>query len=187
MGITVPSADDIQFKCLEAVTATKPVSLTITKGKVVHIEKFGQICSWFGPLRTNADNCAMLNRIQNILSEKWFHGDITQDSSEDRLRDQLKGTFLIRFSSAPGYFTLSHLNKKGQVNHQRITYSDGQYTFWEEKYPTLLALLKDQRKKQSLVQPCPGSSYRKLFPREKHGKPVPQQDAGAYIAIAPKK
>jgi hypothetical protein len=154
---------------------------------VVHIEKFGQICSWFGPMKTNSDNCAMLNRIHSILGEKWFHGDIPQDQAEDRLRDQLKGTFLIRFSSAPGYFTLSHLNKNKQVTHQRITYVDGQYIFWDEKYPTLLALLKDQRKKQNLVQPCPGSSYRKLFPSSKHGKSAPISDAGAYIANPPPK
>ena len=126
--------------------------------------------------------------ITNILKEKWFHGDLSQQEAEDRLADQTKGTFLIRFSSsAPGCFTISHINKNKQLCHQRVTHVPGKgFYFWEERYDTLRDLIKDQRKKQYFVTPCPGSSYQKLFPKKKPKKgaaPVP--DGGAYMVQKP--
>ena len=164
--------------------ASKPQTLKNSSiEKVVNIEKFGNTCQWFGPFKTAGDSSALLNKLSSILSEKWFHGEITQDQAEDRLRDQEKGTFLIRFSSAPGFFTLSLLTKK-KILHQRIEHTGDGYIFGEEKYSSMANLIKEQRKKLSLVQPCSGSPYRKLFPSSK-GKP--QVDIGAYVAPVGKK
>jgi len=181
------SFSDIQIKCLEAVLAESPTDLMV-KSKIVNITRFGQVCAWFGPLKSGADNMVLLINLTNILKEKWFHGDLTQVEAEDRLNSQSKGTFLIRFSSSsPGCFTISHINKSKNLCHQRVTYVPGKgFYFWEDRYDTLRDLIKDQRKKQYFVTPCPGSTYQKLFPKKsRRGQPAVQEQGGAYVVQKP--
>ena len=117
-----PSQYEIAFRCLEAVMAESPKDL-MCKDQVVNIEKWASVCSWFGPVSTPDDGCNLLNSLQKTLKQRWFHGDITQEEAEDRLLNQPKGTFLVRFSSSsPGCFTISHINKSKQLpEHRRQT------------------------------------------------------------------
>ena len=143
---------------------------------VVNIETFGNTCQWFGPLKTAGDSVYLLKQVHSILAEKWFHGNLSPQQSEDLLREEKGGSFLLRFSSLPGFFTLSVLGKKSLINHHRIENTKDGYLFAGEKYSSLTNLIKDQRKKLYLVQPCAGSPYRKLFPKK--GKP---EALGAYL------
>lgn len=143
------------------------------------------MCAWFGPLKYLSDGKALLTKMVTTLKERWFFGDLSQSQAEDRLNDQPKGTFLIRFSaSAPGCFTISHLNKKNQLTHQRVSHVPGQgFHFWESTFDSLRALIKDQRKKQFFVQPCPGSSFQKLFPKKKKSSKTPAQPPGGVYMV----
>eukprot|EP01095_Lingulamoeba_sp_RSL-Kostka_P012223 TRINITY_DN479_c0_g1_i2.p1 TRINITY_DN479_c0_g1~~TRINITY_DN479_c0_g1_i2.p1 ORF type:complete len:455 (-),score=155.91 TRINITY_DN479_c0_g1_i2:272-1636(-) len=189
LGIPTPSPSDIQFKCLESVLAEESKDV-MCNDMVVNIEKFGSVCAWFGPLSESNDPRSLLRRMENILKQKWFHGDITTVEAEDRLTSQNKGTFLIRFStSSPGCFTISHINKQKQLTHQRVTHvpSKGFY-FWDNCYPDLKTLIRDQRKKQYFVQPAGGSKYLKLFPtKKKSSKKNPQPGPGLYLQQEPVK
>eukprot|EP00339_Tiarina_fusa_P004751 CAMPEP_0117019868 /NCGR_PEP_ID=MMETSP0472-20121206/15180_1 /TAXON_ID=693140 ORGANISM="Tiarina fusus, Strain LIS" /NCGR_SAMPLE_ID=MMETSP0472 /ASSEMBLY_ACC=CAM_ASM_000603 /LENGTH=499 /DNA_ID=CAMNT_0004724931 /DNA_START=1 /DNA_END=1500 /DNA_ORIENTATION=- len=173
---------DIRWKCLQAVLAQSSSDL-LAKSKIVNITRFGQVCAWFGPLKQGGSLELFIN-LTNILKEKWFHGDLTQHEAEDRLSDQSKGTFLIRFSSsAPGCFTISHLNKSKALCHQRVTHVPGKgFFFWDDQYDTLRDLIKEQRKKHYFLAPCPGSSYQKLFPKKsRRGHNPPPEQGGAYM------
>jgi len=186
LGTSIPE-NDISYKCLETVLASSSGDI-LAKSKIVNITRFGQVCSWFGPLEQKGRTSILFDNLTSTLKEKWFHGDLTQQEAEDRLSDQTKGTFLIRFSaSAPGCFTISHINKSKQLCHQRVTHVPGKgFYFWEDRYDSLRDLIKDQRKKQYFVSPCPGSSYQKLFPKKKSlRKGAPPVDGGAYMVQKP--
>lgn len=181
LGINDPEPDNIQFKCLEAVLAEKPKDI-ISKDSVVNLELFGKVIAWFGPLST------LLYKVESVLSQRWFHGDLLTSEAEDRLNGQPKGTFLIRFStSSPGCFTISSINKNKKLTHQRVTHVPGRgFTFWDTHYEDLRALIKGERKKQFFVQPCPGSRYQKLFPKKPSKKEkAPEPEGGAYIVERP--
>lgn len=191
LQINDASAFDLNFKCLETILAEKSKDLTI-KQSVVNIERWGSVCAWFGPVSTFEDRRNILRLLEKVLKQKWFHGDITQEEAEDRLLNQPKGTFLVRFSSsAPGCFTISHINKSKQLTHQRVTHVPGEgFHFWDEVYPTLKQLIKEQRKKQFFVSACAGSRFSKFFPPKKKSSSktaVPPPTGGAYLMTAPKK
>ena len=162
--------------------AAESSSEVLAKSKVVHITRFGQVCAWFGPLQSGSDSTILLLNVVNLLKEKWFHGDLSQEESEDRLNDQPKGTYLIRFSSSsPGCFTISHMSKTKLVCHQRVTHTPGKGFFFREgQYDTLRDLIRDQRKKHYFITPCPGSVFQKLFPK-KDKKGAPEPAGGAYL------
>ena len=166
--------------------AAESSSDLLAKSKIVNITRFGQVCSWFGPLQQGG-TVTLFDNITNILKEKWFHGDLTQHEAEDRMNDQSKGTFLIRFSSsAPGCFTISHINKNKKMCHQRVTHVPGKgFTFWDDQYESLRDLIKDQRKKQYFVSPCAGSSYQKLFPKKARRGHVPAPEQGGHYLNGP--
>src|SRR3990167_1413706 len=181
------AADDIRYKCLEAVLAQSPNDL-LGKSKIVDITRFGQVCAWFGPLEASD----FLDKVVRTLKEKWFHGDVTQEQAEDRLTDQPKGSFLVRFSSsAPGCFTISHISKKQQLCHQRVTYIPSKgFEFWNVHYQSLRELIKEQRKKHYFVSPCGGSPYQKIFPKKKKSSKkgqAPQPEGGVYMVHKPAK
>jgi RhoGEF domain/WW domain/SH2 domain/CBL proto-oncogene N-terminus, EF hand-like domain len=47
--------------------------------------------------------------------ETWFHGDIDSTQADKYLQGKKVGTFLIRFSSQPGYFAGSYVDENHQV------------------------------------------------------------------------
>jgi serine/threonine protein kinase len=94
---------------------------------LVHIEDFGTLLKWFGPLEEQDKN--FLATMQNLFNKRWFHGDISQESAETCLAGTEPGTYLIRFSSTPGNFALSKMvenhNKEKVILHIRILHSPG--------------------------------------------------------------
>ncbi len=61
-----------------------------------------------------------------VLGSKWFFGNTSQTDSEEALQQhKTVGTFIIRFSSTPGFFTLSFIGK-AQLEHHRIINVPGQ-------------------------------------------------------------
>lgn len=97
----------IDLRCFKAVLMpNSSLSSAIdAEDEDIHLERFGAICDWFGPLKSNV---SVLERIREILRLGWFHGDIDTQEAENRLVGKDAGTFLVRFStSAPGAFAIS--------------------------------------------------------------------------------
>jgi len=131
------------------------------------IERFGQILDWFGPIDSQQ---GMLNKIEAVLKEKWFHGDMDQKESESRLSTLSKdGSYLIRFSAtARRCFTLSSKpDASTPPIHYRVTHKPSveKFYFWDDKtkaerpfsdLPELISGLSEEKK---LLAPCEGSVY----------------------------
>jgi len=97
--------------------------------------------------------------VRNILRQSWFHGDISTNEANVRLREKPIGTFLIRFSSMDGWYTISAINEKG-IQHQRIKYAfDGYYMINNQLYTSLVELVESRNFKY----PCDGSKYLSIF------------------------
>ncbi|KAL6078333.1 SH2 domain-containing protein, variant 2 [Balamuthia mandrillaris] len=140
---------------------------------VVTMDAFGSNLAWFGPLSVLTGE-PYLSRLYKIMKQPWFHGDISAAKAEERLGHQPAGSFLIRFSSKPGHFTITSVNKRKKIIHQRVDYIPGQfYVFGDSKYKTLKKLIRMERDQCWLKQPCPGSQFATLFPKDKQAPNQP--------------
>jgi serine/threonine protein kinase len=121
-GGNAPDSKDLERKqkCLEAVAFTGSI-------KTIDVERFGLIVGWFGPFspsQTGKGN--IYQKMESILKETWFHGDITSQEAEKILMSESFGgqcDWLVRASlSAPqNPFTISR--KQGtDPEHYRISY-----------------------------------------------------------------
>jgi len=150
-------------KCCQALFSVQSKSKT-EKVLIVDIEWFGKVLMWFGPLpNPESENynweVGFLENIRTTLNEKWFHGDLTTKESVDKLSEKLGGTYLIRFSSIPGYYTISQISGGRKVIHQRIKHSPGgPYIIDNDEYNTLNDLVTQR----GYTLPCPGSKYQNM-------------------------
>jgi len=100
--------------------------------KIVTLERFGLLLKWFGPLTHKNKN--IIDKIFNIIKEKWFHGEISRDrlsSLISRQSDEIKSkkikgdVFLVRFSESEPIeehpFSITVITKSGSLSH-RINY-----------------------------------------------------------------
>jgi len=131
---------------------------------IVHMEDFGNLLKWFGPLEESDKN--FLATMQNLFNKRWFHGDISQESAENTLAGSEPGTYLIRFSSTPGNFALSKVvenqSKERMVLHIRIPHTVGKgYSLTLDgtthQFPSLEDLVKTPI--LQLGSAAPGSKY----------------------------
>eukprot|EP00007_Cunea_sp_BSH-02190019_P003786 CAMPEP_0174239006 /NCGR_PEP_ID=MMETSP0417-20130205/13160_1 /TAXON_ID=242541 /ORGANISM="Mayorella sp, Strain BSH-02190019" /LENGTH=614 /DNA_ID=CAMNT_0015317901 /DNA_START=276 /DNA_END=2116 /DNA_ORIENTATION=- len=171
--------DTTPFKCVEAIVGERSTGRLKSTEKVVTLVKLGQVLAWFGGLDPDANEQDIFHRIEHMLRQRWFHGDIAAQKAMDMLTGQLPGTFLVRFSSQPGCFTISSVDPTRRVVHQRVIFEAGQgYVFWNNRYPTLKKLLQKEKKKFGFLQPCPDSKYMNLF------EPGVEGGGGCYVAPA---
>jgi len=126
---------------------------------------------WFGPMMDpNEIENNFVYRMQNLLTKRWFHGDISLQEAQARLAGTEPGTFLLRFSSNPGQFALSkmieNLSKEHVIVHIRISHiPGGKYSFVLDgktyEYTNLDELVKSPV--LNLTKPCQGSKYYAQF------------------------
>lgn len=84
----------------------------------VTCEAFGDFIQCFGPIIKNHN---LITYSRNIVSQKWFFGYITIQSTFNYLYDKPEGTFLVRFSkSNRGDFSISYVSKDLRIIHQHI-------------------------------------------------------------------
>jgi hypothetical protein len=152
----------LNLKCLRALLAEKPKALA-DHAEVVHLENFGAMLNWFGPItQTGKSKNTILDNIREILQEPWFFGDTDTDDAIRKLTKQNPGTFLIRFSSVPGWFTISYVSTSGSVRHQRIKHSPGgPYILAPENDE--FSSLHDMVAQKKLDQACNGSRFQSIF------------------------
>lgn len=137
----------------------------------VSMDEFGNILKWFGPLLPSEEGKNFLATMQSLFTQKWFHGDISQQEAETRLAGGNPGTFLIRFSSNPGSYALSRIFENDEhelvIVHIRIGHPTpfAKFSFIVEdqvyEYSSLEELVKAEQLK--LGEPCSGSKYYATF------------------------
>jgi len=144
---------------------------------MVRLEKFGHLLNWFGPVVLDHKGFSVLDKIRVLMQKEWFHGDINKQNAEDFLAGQSKGTFLVRTSvtEPKSPFTISKVNKKGKISHQRvhkhpdgtfevqINYPNGKIKTEVSKDDSLIPFIRQLSTELNLENPCPGSRYRGLF------------------------
>eukprot|EP01116_Phalansterium_solitarium_P009129 TRINITY_DN2315_c1_g1_i1.p1 TRINITY_DN2315_c1_g1~~TRINITY_DN2315_c1_g1_i1.p1 ORF type:complete len:518 (-),score=111.11 TRINITY_DN2315_c1_g1_i1:524-2077(-) len=164
------------MRCLKSVLANQ-------KGRdaqfFVALPRFGDVLRWFGPMPVAPlrDNSGMLYEIATLLPSVWFHGDISQEDSEQRLFGKAPETFLVRFSStAPGSYTVSRVSvDSSQFKHTRVDRGPNGFSMTfrptpssppvSYQYPTLQALVSaqidmvDRQNSLRIRFPCSGSKY----------------------------
>eukprot|EP01099_Mayorella_cantabrigiensis_P001972 TRINITY_DN1855_c0_g1_i1.p1 TRINITY_DN1855_c0_g1~~TRINITY_DN1855_c0_g1_i1.p1 ORF type:complete len:475 (+),score=124.76 TRINITY_DN1855_c0_g1_i1:193-1425(+) len=128
----------------------------------VTIDKFSYILQFFGPLVMFPPYISALERINELCSKDWFHGEIDREKATERLAGQPPGTFLVRFSeSQAGNYTVPWNDAKQNIKHVRVARQDGKFHISKRSYNTLLELIqKEQENNLTLLKkPCPGSMF----------------------------
>jgi len=169
---------NLDYKCLKAILAVeKDDSFN------VNIERFGLLIKWFGPLKQKRKNedLTIFSIIKSAMQEPWFHGDLPRQNCEAILSDHLKkkGTYLVRLSTTDPIektpFTISKVNKKGTINHQRVYVNrdrSGYYIVIKTKdgkdkkieaRGEIEALITKVTSELGLKYNCPGRKYNELF------------------------
>jgi serine/threonine protein kinase len=149
----------LDWQCLQKILPEKREAEL-----AVNLEKFGQVLCWFGPFKDKDGKSRILEKIKSTLSRPWFFGNISYEGALEYLSDKEKGTFMIRFSSKenPGCFTISKVNQKKKIVHQRIMHKAGSsFTLSEKSFDSLDELVKHGDFK--LERACPGSPFAFLF------------------------
>jgi len=97
----------------------------------IGVEKRTWICflQWFTPLtssdiyqteESNEKNGGWdIDAIVSVCSPQWFHGFMDSKDAQRLLKGKPEGTFLVRFSTQPCFYTLS-VSYSGTVGHWRI-------------------------------------------------------------------
>jgi len=179
----LPPADahrvNLNLRCLKAILVEKPVKgpggrQGTLEGLNVSIESFGDLLEWVGPITdpaTTPINKTVLDTIRELMEHPWFHGDVDTQTAQDRLSGRPGGTFLVRFSSIAGWYTVSQITPNRVILHQRIRHSPGSaFTIDNESYASLQQLVTDRH----LDLACDGSRFISLT--------RPPRDQG-YIGI----
>uniref|UniRef100_A0A6B2L2R1 non-specific serine/threonine protein kinase n=1 Tax=Arcella intermedia TaxID=1963864 RepID=A0A6B2L2R1_9EUKA len=154
---------EIHLKCLNAVLVTHPKSHTgLSKGDIVTVQNWGRILMWFGPIKdpqTTPQNDTFMQYLSRVIQEPWFHGDTDPQRALELLTAKPNGTFMVRFSSVDGWYTISQ-NIGRQIQHQRVSHvPGGPYIIDNDSYTDLHDLVE----RRGLKQPCEGSKYALLF------------------------
>eukprot|EP01120_Amphizonella_sp_Union-15-10_P007506 TRINITY_DN2538_c0_g1_i1.p1 TRINITY_DN2538_c0_g1~~TRINITY_DN2538_c0_g1_i1.p1 ORF type:complete len:499 (-),score=110.21 TRINITY_DN2538_c0_g1_i1:204-1700(-) len=163
------------LKCLKTIVTHNTQQ---TQEEVVSLEKFGKILTWFGPIFDPRDSTeqTFLDRVRNVMSQPWFHGDVDTSSAQALLAGKPGGTFLVRFSSMDGWFTISQITEDRSIKHQRIRKLEGiGFSVGKQVFETLPDLLVG--KGLVLTAACPGSRFSRIF--DEH-----PPDIGGYVTIA---
>jgi serine/threonine protein kinase len=153
-------------QCMEVLFATEE-----SGQHFVTLEHFGKMLDFFGPIRREGSKNLFLPNLKNIISQNWFHGEISTQEADARLYYKNPGTFLIRFSSSErGYFTISQRevdNQSGGLRHVRIKHPPlkDEYSVKYTIYSSLIELIEKETTTLNLKEPCIGSSFSFLLTR----------------------
>jgi len=173
---------DVPTHDLEITNLRCLKKLLCTKGdngeEVVTITKFGDLLGWFGPIEVPPKpDDSIPARMRNMMSSTfgsanhfWFHGALSANEANEKLKTKEPGTFLVRFSQFnwPNYyFTISlvypdrivrSIRVEHEPNSEYIIRHDGKEIHYKS-----LSLLLHNDKSLGLKEACPESPYAHLF------------------------
>eukprot|EP01113_Clastostelium_recurvatum_P017561 TRINITY_DN2065_c0_g1_i2.p1 TRINITY_DN2065_c0_g1~~TRINITY_DN2065_c0_g1_i2.p1 ORF type:complete len:611 (+),score=151.57 TRINITY_DN2065_c0_g1_i2:48-1880(+) len=149
---------------LRPLVATQP-----SKGEdTVAMERLELLLKWFGNFLQPPHGMHVLREMAEVQRKAWFHGDISKDESERRLRARPDNTFLVRLSlndPANTPFTISKV-RGGKPTHKRVTHLTGvphdkRYSVPVEgndlSYPSLIVMVDKLKAINNLGADCPPS------------------------------
>jgi len=184
VGIRPPQRpeESKKYLCLKAIVCDPSY-----KKPTVTIERFALVTKWFGQLIRD-DLRTIIDEIHDVMQCPWFHGDISKDEAISVLMGQLQdlddkekksrnGVFLVRCSlSEPVHlnpFTISQLNSKAEIIHQRISAKGGKLfipikdkTGADSEISTrkgLKALINEVEKNKSVKIAAPRTRYNEIW------------------------
>jgi len=139
--------------------------LVTNANDTVELENWGRVTGWFGPVEIPYREGGFLDRVTDILRQRWFHGYLRTPQAEALLSTQPFGTYLFRFSNAhKGSFSLSLVSPEGKVVHYLIPYKPGVGFLWENcPYDSLQSVIAKFSLKYSLRQFAPCDKFCWLF------------------------
>lgn len=158
----------LNLRCLKAIVADKPKGQTPARKNesMVNIQNWGKILEWFGPIAdpaTTPHTHTILDDVRELLEKPWFHGDTDTTQAQERLSGKAGGTFLVRFSSVEGWFTISQISSDRIIQHQRVRHKPSEPYYVDEiAYPSLYDLVEQR----NLRLFCEGSRFAHIFQKE---------------------
>lgn len=86
------------------------------------MNRWQQLVQWFSPLvaESSSEDGFTLQDVLNTVGADYFHGFVTRETSEELLKNQSEGTFLLRFSQTSGMYAMSVCHG-GNVFHWQIS------------------------------------------------------------------
>jgi hypothetical protein len=160
---------NVQEQVMLSFMAVLAEKLPGSTSEIVRIERFGQVLEWVGPC-----DAGMLDKVFELVTKKWFHGEIGAQEAQSKLSECPGSTFLVRFSATQaGSYTISQVSEDCKsITHQRLQHVPGKgYIFQNKSYPTMGHLIADKHEEMGLKFACPGSKYQTILTP----KPPPYQ------------
>ena len=168
------SLQEITRSLEDLVLGESAASDANNRSKMVTMERFNQLCLWFGDWFASAE---LFDEMHRIAKAAWFHNDINLTDSIGRLSRRAAGTFMIRMSytdrRAP--MTLALMNHEGLFEQKRIYRLGAESSVKEryalqfgnttqfKKYESLGALLADLKLTGVITYPCPKNMIRLAY------------------------
>ena len=113
----------------------------------VTMANWAKILECFGPWK----GTDVIENISTMLKEPWFHGEMNEKEAEVVLMTAQPGSFLVRFSSVPGSYTITLKGKDKKLAHYRVIHvAGGNYIVKGNdmsEFSTLQATIKAAKKK----------------------------------------
>ena len=130
---------------------------------LVGILDYGKLLGYF-PMQSKKKT--MMTAISDLCAKECFFGEIDKVEAERYLDNTPPGTFLIRFSSRPGTFTISRRTEKGGNEHARLLFDkwEGSFGMDGEVYGSLEEFLEAE--KEYLRFPRKGSKFMSFLEEE---------------------
>jgi Protein tyrosine and serine/threonine kinase/SH2 domain len=151
--------DTCKFYCLKALVADEDDQ--------VAIDVLGRVLACFGPVETPHVEGGVLDRMQDLMREPYFHGFLSAKSVENLLRVLCRGTYLVRFSNTyPASLCISKVSTKRCIRHIVVPKTSRGWRVDGRFYPTMQQLIEAVAAKYYLQFPCPGSRFAWLFEEE---------------------
>jgi len=163
----LPPETAFSLRCFHALLTCATKAGSVSGDSMVTVERFGSVISWLGAWLEDKTTFPVLAR--DLCRQPWFHGDLSVSESAERMAQQPRGTFLVRFSSSePGCYTISRMADAGKISHTRIIQrhdkdAPGKFIIKDSAYASLKDLITGQRSSLELLLPCPGAPYAYLF------------------------
>jgi len=127
---------------------------------LVEIQHFGRVLGWFGPLVKGSKSNTIMNTVEEVCNQSWFHGDIDAIEAGTKLHGGEPGLFLVRFStSSVGGFTISRVTEEGKILHVKIDRTSKGGFVLQQEFKTLPELIHYASDKLFLRVPAPGSRF----------------------------